>query len=167
MRTLHFVLAILSLIPISALGAPISLSAESGKFNAKTLGPHTAKAIITATVQVTEFRGAKAWPAGAYVGFHEGEDRSNSVQFVLMRNTDTDTQLAIGYRVLKDGKEQIIQFIEWAPLDAHVKVTLSFENGIAMLRVGDGELIKIKTSLQKVAPYASVSSSSASFDVSP
>lgn len=167
MRTLHFVLAILFLIPISALGATISLSAEPGKFNAKTLGPHTAKATITATVHITEFRGAKAWPAGAYVGFHEGEDRNNSIQFVLMRNTDTDTQLAIGYRVVKDGKEQTVQFIEWAPLEARVKVKLSIEKGIVILRLGEGEPIKIKTSLQKVAPYASASSSSARFDVSP
>jgi hypothetical protein len=152
---------------MSILGAPLSLSAETGKFNAKTLGPHTVKTVITATIQLTGFRGTQVWPAGAYVGFYEGEDRNNSIQFVLMRNTDTDSQLATGYRILKDGKERTIQFIEWVPLEAHAKVKLSFDNGLVLLQVGNGNPIKIKTSLRKVAPYASVSSGSANFDISP
>jgi hypothetical protein len=167
MRVLKFVLIILCLSALPTLGAPLSLSAESGKFNAKTFGAHAAETAFTATVKLTAFRGTKAWPSGAYVGFHEGEDRNNSIQFVLMRNADTDSQLATGYRILKDGKEQTVQFIGWVPLEAQAKVTLLFDNGLVMLHVGNSPVIKIKTSLRKVAPYASVSSGSANFDVSP
>lgn len=149
------------------LGATLSLSAGPGKFDAKTLGPHTVKTMITATIQLTEFRGAKAWPAGAYVGFHEGNDRDNSIQFVFMRNTDVDPQLATGYRILQDGKERAVQFIEWVPLEAHAKVTLSFDNGIVVLQAGNSDPIKVKTLLRKAAPYVSVSSGSANFVISP
>jgi hypothetical protein len=167
MRALRLIFAVLWLSPMSIFGATLSLSAEPGKYNAKTLGPHTVRTMITATIQLTGFRGIKAWPAGAYVGFHEGEDRNNSIQFVLMRNTDTDPQLATGYRILHDGKEFAVRFIKWAPLEAYTKVELSFDNGLVVLRVGNSDPIKIKTLLRKVAPYASVSSGSANFVISP
>jgi hypothetical protein len=167
MRVLQLILVALWLIPTFTLGAPLSLSAEPGQFNAKTLGPHAGKTAITATIRLTDFRGTKAWPAGAYVGFHEGEDRNNSVQFILMRNSDTDPQLATGYRILKNGKEQTIQFLAWAPLEATANVKLSFDNGVVVIQVGNGDPIKIHSSLRKVAPYASVSSGAAKFDVAP
>jgi hypothetical protein len=68
---------------------------------------------------------------------------------------------------LKDGKERAVQFIEWVLLEAHAKVKLSFDNGLVVLQMGNGDPIKIKTSPRKVAPYASVSSGSANVEVSP
>ena len=164
---LYLTAVILWLSPMLALAAPLSLSAAPGEFDAKTLGAHTVKTAITATIQLTKFRGTKAWPAGAYFGFHEGEDRKNSFQFVLMRNTNADSRLITGYRILKDGKEQTAQVIERVPLDVHAKIKLSFDNGLVVLQVGKGDPIRIKTSLRKVAPYVSVSSGSANFDVAP
>lgn len=165
MRILQYIFAILSLVPISTLGATFALVAEPGQFNAKTLGPHSQNFSFTASVRLTEFRGTNAWPSGAYMGFHESDDRSNSVQFILMRNKATDTQLAAGYRIVKNGKELDAQFIEWLPLESRVNVTFSFAKGTVKLTVGGAEPIVIQTPLRKVAPYASVSSGGANFEV--
>ncbi len=167
MRVLKVFLAVICLCPLASDGAPLSLSAESGQFKAKTLGPPEAKAILTANIQLTEFRGTNAWPSGAYLGFQEGEDRKNSIQFVLVRNSVGDSRLAAGYRILKDGREQSVQFIEWLPLNVSATVKLTMDNGLITLQVENGEPIEIKTSFREVAPFASVSSATANFNLLP
>ena len=167
MRCFRLALLVLFLSPIPLLGATVTLSAGPGQFEAKTLGPHSIKADIVAAISLTEFNGTSAWPTAAYVGFHENSNRDNSIQFVLMRNKDTDTRLAIGYRVLKNGKEQFAEFIDWRPLGAQVAVKISCNEGLVTLQVGDMAPVKIQTSLGSVAPYTSVSSGTAAFDIHP
>jgi hypothetical protein len=155
------------LSPLPSLGDTISIASAPGSFQAKTLGQPKSVQHLAATLQLTEFRGTSAWPAGAYIGFHEGVNRDNSFQFLLVRNKPADSQLALGYRVVKDGKEQSSQFIQWMPLDAQVHLKLSIKQGLVTMQVGDAAPVKIPTALKAVSPYTSVSSGTASFDVSP
>ena len=167
MRFFPACLLTLCLTSLPALGNTISIASTPGHFQAKTLGQAHVKQQFEATFQLTEFRGTSAWPAGAYIGFHEGVNRDNSFQFLLVRNNPSDAQLALGYRVVKDGKEQSAKFIKWVPLDAKVRVMLSINRGLVSMRIGDAPPIQIPTSLNQVAPYTSVSSGTANFDVLP
>jgi hypothetical protein len=166
-RFFQVCLLTICLTPLPSLANTISIASAPGSFQAKTLGQPKSVQHLEATFQLTEFRGTSAWPAGAYIGFHEGVNRDNSFQFMLMRNTQSDAQLAVGYRLVKDGKEQSSQFIQWVPLDAQVHLKLSIKQGLVTMQVGNAAPVKIPTALKSVSPYTSVSSGTATFDVSP
>lgn len=145
----------------------ISISAEPGTFNAKTLGTPSAQAMVSASFRLTAFDGARGWPPAAYVGFHQGPDRNNSFQFLIIRNTETDSYVVAGYRVMEDGCEVKQASLENLPLGAASKVRLSFANGNVRLVMDGGSPVSIRTRMTEVSPYVSVSSGSAEFIIEP
>lgn len=165
---LGMILATALLAPsIGALAEPLELSASPGYYNAKTLGPSAQTGKLTASVRLVSFNGTQGWPPAAYVGFFQGPNRDQSVQFLVIRNRDTDDYLVAGYRVIEGGKEAKVQSLANLPLGATANVSMSFKAGEVTLRLNDGAPTRISTSMAEAAPYVSVSSGSAQFNVVP
>ena len=152
---------------VGVLAEPLTLSASAGYYDAKTLGPSAQAAKLTASVRLVSFNGAQGWPPAAYVGFFHGPNRDQSVQFLVIRNRDSDGYLVAGYRVIEGGKEAEVQSLANLPLDATARVSMSFKSGEVTLRLNDRASLRISTSIAEAAPYISVSSGSAVFDVDP
>lgn len=144
-----------------------SLTANSGEFEARTLAHPSTTSSISASLRLTAFNASKKWPAAAYVGFHQGENRDNSLQFLILKRHSDDSYVVSGYRVISNGQEVSVNSIENIPLDAKARVNLSFDQGSVTLQTGETEPIRIRTSLTKVSPYVSVSSGTAEFSVGP
>ena len=157
----------LSALPFSASADPLSLSASPGYFNAKMLGPSANTGRVSASVRLVSFNGAQGWPPAAYVGFQQGPNRDHSVQFLVIRNRDSDPYLVAGYRVIEGGKESKVQSLANLPLEATARVLMSFKAGEVTLRLNDQAPIQIHTSMAEAAPYVSVSSGMAEFNVDP
>jgi hypothetical protein len=146
----------------------VTLSADAGNFNVRTLGPVASTAVLSVSVRLTAFNGSEAaWPPAAYAGFYLGQDRSNSVQFLIIRNHPSDDYLVAGYRVVEGGREAKVESLSSLPLNASVNAKLKIENGVFTLKVADANAVNIRTSLAEVAPYVSVSSGSAEFAIAP
>jgi hypothetical protein len=122
---------------------------------------------ITASVRILKFNSSKAWPPAAYAGLYQGADRSSSIQFLIIRNRNTDPNLVAGYGVVEGGCESQVESVENLPLDATAHVTLTFKDGMVMLKLNDGNVHRIRTPFTKVAPYVSVSPSIAEFLIAP
>lgn len=142
------------------------LGASSGSFNAKNLGSASSAITLAAQMKLLAFRGSTAWPASAYIGVHEGDDRNNSFQILMIRNRPEDTYLVVGYRVVVDGKEVAIQSLADVPVVSVVKIALSFNDGLVIVRVNNAQQVKVPTPFRKVSPYLSVASADAQFDIS-
>jgi hypothetical protein len=161
-------LAMALLAPLLAASAEtFSLSARPGYFNAKTLGPSAKKSTVSGSVRIVKFNGAKGWPPTAYLGFQQGPDRSQSVQFLILRNQDTDPYVIAGYRVIEGGKEMKVESLANLPLTSPTRVSLTFESGLVTLRLNERAPVLIRTNLLEAAPYVSVSSGTAEFNVDP
>jgi hypothetical protein len=145
----------------------VSLSASPGYYNAKTLGPSAQTGKLTASVRLVSFNGVQGWPPAAYVGFYQGPNRDQSVQFLVIRNRDSDNYLVAGYRVVQGGKEAKVQSLANLPLEAAARVSMSFKSGEVTLRFNDRAPMRILTSMAEAAPYVSVSSGTAEFNVDP
>ena len=164
----HFILIAAFVIAIpSAHSAPLVLSASPGTFNAKTLSSPFAKGSISYFVSLPKTNGSASWPAAAYIGFHQGPDRNNSVQFLIIKNKETDQFLVSGYRVVEAGKEVKVASLANLPLDAKIPVELSFDNGLVLLKAGNNAPVSFQTALTSVSYYVSVSSGTAEFEVNP
>ena len=159
--------AVLLALPLIALADSFSLSAKPGHFNVKTLGPAVAKGTLSATIRITNFDGGQGWPPAAYVGFHQGTDRNQSVQLLVIRNEETDAYVVAGYRVIENGKEATIESLANLPLKSIVRVRLSFDKGAITLLLNDQSPITLRTPFTQVRPYVSVSSGTAEFTVDP
>jgi hypothetical protein len=145
----------------------MSLSAFPGEFNVKTLGAVTSAGKISTSARILKFNGTDAWPPAAYVGFYEGPDRKRSIQFLIIRNRGKDPYLVAGYRVIENGRETRIESLDNLPLDARVRVHLTFVKGVVTLKLNDREPHTIRTPFTNVAPYVAVSSGTGEFTVDP
>lgn len=144
----------------------IKLSAETGTFNVKTLGLASTSVTLSADIKLLGFRGSRTWPASAYIGFFEGNDRNLSLQILIIRNRPEDPYLVVGYRLVSEGKETVVKSLENVPVASVVKISMSFQNGLAKVRVNGQPPVLISTSLHSVSPYVSVASGDAEFAVS-
>ena len=166
LRPLVLVVVFLISIPF-AHSAPLELSASPGTFSAKTLSSPFAKGSISYFVSMPKTNGSASWPASAYIGFHQGQDRNNSVQFLIIKNKETDQFLVSGYRVVEAGKEVQVASLANLPLDAKIPVELSFDSGLVLIQAGNNPPVSIQTALTSVSYYVSVSSGTAEFEVNP
>jgi hypothetical protein len=166
--SVRIILVIALLIGSTTVWADIiNLSARPREFNAKTLGPSGSHGRISGSLRILEFKGGKGWPAAAYIGFHQGLNRNESIQFLLIRIRETDTYLVAGYRLIEAGKEAKVEALANLPLHSSVRVSLSFESGLVTLQMNDKAPVRVRTSLSEVSPYVSVSSGTAEFNIDP
>jgi hypothetical protein len=154
---------LVSLSPVAAAAKTLTLSAESGEFNASTLGAAASSTAIAGSFRIVSFSGTRAWPPAAYMGVHQGPNRNNSVQVLAIRNREADDVLVLGYRLVVDGKEAKVASLESVPLAATVRVSVVFKDGVAVIRVNGGKPVELQTPFREVAPYVSVSSGRAEF----
>jgi len=157
----------LAAVRVVAASEPITLSAPAGEFRVKTIGPSSAVAHVSVALTLVELDGTNAWPPAAYVGFYQGPDRKESIQFLIIRNKEADNYLVAGYRLIEHGKETEAHSLHSFPLDAVVLVRLGFDGGIVYLWLDGTDPIRLTTPFKKVAPYVSVSSGTARFKVDP
>lgn len=143
------------------------LSAEAGKFQANPIGEPANTVNISTSFKLTDFDGSAGWPPAAYVGFFQGPDRNESFQFLIIRNGGNAPFLTVGYRVIEDGKQKSVASLANIPLDSSASVKLTFNKGIVTVNYGDQAPIMVKTKLIKVAPYVSVSSGTAEYEMRP
>lgn len=146
-----------------AWGETIRMSAQPGKFDARTLGTPAAAVSFSGTAKLLAFASSPQWPAASYIGIHEGADRNNSVQVLAIRNRPADDHLVVGYRVVVDGKEREVRSITSIPLNAAWNVRIRFTNGVAHLQVNSERAVEVQTPFNRVVPYVSVSSGDAEF----
>lgn len=143
------------------------LSANPGEFNPKTLGPVSSRGSLSASFQLIKFNSSKAWPAAAYVGFYQGPNRDNSVQFLIIRNQETDNYVVAGYRVIEGGRQTKIESLANLPPDTAAQVSLSFEKSVVTLTLNNQYSRTFRVPMTEVTPYVSVSSGTAEFNVAP
>jgi hypothetical protein len=165
LRSLILVVGLSASFCVSA--EEISLSAHPGEFNVKTLGPASSRSSLSVSLHLVEFKNTQEWPTAAYAGFFQGQNRDNSVQFVLIRNKVTDAYIVAGYRVIENGREAKVKSITTLPLESTVNVFLGFKDGVTTIKLDGKHTAFVRTSLKKVSPYVSVSSGTAEFNVGP
>lgn len=156
-----------TLLPLCATAETFSLSASPGEFNPKILGNPSPRTSLTATVEITKFAPSKDWPPAAYVGFFQGKSRANSVQFIVIRNHETDSYVVAGLRVIEDGKEVKVISLANIALNTKANLSLSIDSGVVTLMFPPGAPVMLRTNLAEVSPYVSVSSCTAEFTVGP
>lgn len=168
MRLSLVFLACLLVVPIRASCAEVvTLRAHPGEYFVKTLVEPASTSKLSLSVRITKFAGTREWPSAAYVGFYEGPDRKQSVQFLIIRNRESDPYVVAGYRVIENGREQQVESLANLPLDHEAQVDMSFLNGVVTLRLNGGALRTVNTKLRTVAPYLAVSSSTGEFKIEP
>lgn len=149
---------LLSLLCACSDGEKITLAAGPGQFSARELGTPSVKGSFAATLEIAEFNPSEKWPTAAYVGFCEGKNRNESVQFLVIRNKPTDDYLVAGYRIIEGGREVKVESLRNVPLTARVSVRMSIENGLVTIKYLSEPPVSLQTSLTEGTPYASVSS---------
>jgi hypothetical protein len=160
-------LAIAAFLPLPAPADAFTLSAHPGYYNAKTLGSVASKATVSGSLRIVQFNGGNGWPPGAYVGFHQGPDRDQSVQFVVIRNKESDPYVVAGYRVIEGGKEAKVASLANLPVDSVVRFALVFDKGVVTLQMNDQSPVTVRVPFTEAASYVSVSSGTAEFKVDP
>ena len=153
------------IIGARAVPRTLSLRAEPEHFNAKTLEAAADSVVLRASMRIRSFAGTDRWPTAAYTGVHQGPDRNESVQVLVIRNRASDGFLVLGWRLVVGGKEVHVQSVENVPLDAWVQVSLTFASGLANVRVNGSAPTQIATPFRRVSPYVSVSSGEAEFKI--
>lgn len=148
-----------------AVPRTLSLRAEPGHFNAETLQAAAESVVLKGSMRIRSFAGTDSWPTAAYIGVHQGPNRNESVQVLVIRNRASDQYLVIGWRLVVGGKEVHVHSIENVPLTAQVQVSIAFANGVATIRANGSAPTEVPTPFRKVAPYVSVSSGEAEFAI--
>lgn len=158
-------LAVAVFMPLVAIADAFSLSAEPGQFRRRSLGLPAGKISVSVSMRMLKFNSSQGWPSAAHVGFHQGADLKQSVRFFVIGIKETDPYLVAAYRVFEDGKETKEERIANLPVQSVVRVTLSFDGGIVTLRMNNHPPITVSTGFTQVAPYVSVQSGTAEFEV--
>lgn len=134
------------------------LDASSGTYNSQDIGEPSDTHSLKAVLAFSEFKHDGKWPPAVYIGFHEGDDKNNSFQFLIMRNKIEDDYIVAGYRIIENGEEVQVKSVKQFGLHDEPSVDISFNEGEASISVDGDTAIKIKTKLKLVKPYISVSS---------
>jgi hypothetical protein len=67
-----------------------------------------------------------------------GEDRSSSVQFVLIQNNASDDYLVAGYRVIESGEDVNVVALDTIRVGDPVEVSMTFADGFTTIVLEDG-----------------------------
>ena len=138
------------------------LEAPAGHYRGVDIGEPGKRNKFGFRIKMQEYALGTKWPPGAYVGFYEGEDRKNSVQFMLLKHPEENILLA-AYRHFKDGEEIEYKSLSNIESDEEVFVKVAItENKIYILLEGANP-VSLRTTLTNAIPYISVSSGSAIF----
>jgi len=143
------------------------LEAHAGEYQAENIGSEARNIRINASFGLEKFYYGSKYTPAAYVGLHQGEDRTNSFQFIITNNGEKDKRLIAGYRVIENGEEVKYESLEYVEMNERVKIKIEFNDGLVEFYLNNGSCIKVKTNLEKVRPYISVSSGAAKFLMSP
>jgi len=141
------------------------MHAKPGEFDASTLGPPSSATSVRGTLRIVEFDPSAKWPTAAHIGLHQGPNRNDSVQVLAIRNRPSDDYLVVGFRHIAGGKEVEVRTIQNVGVGTVVRVHIEFRNGVAKVRANDASTFEVSTALRAVAPYVSVSSGRAEFEV--
>ncbi len=142
------------------------LKAKPGKYNAVDIGEISKETNFSVKLKLTEYNQTPEWPPAAYVGLYQGDNRSDSVQFVIIRNKPTDKHVVAGYRVIESGRITAIKSLAKLELDTHAQVMFSVLDGVVKLSLHGVDPVEFKTNFDKVKPYISVSSGIAEYEIS-
>ena len=145
----------------------LTLTAPPGEFRIYAIGTESTQSSFPVKLTLESLDRHSKWPPAAYVGFYQGEDRNNSVQFVLIQKNADDDGLISGYRIIEEGKEVKVITLDTIKEDHSVEVSMMFSDGVATIGIEGGLSNEERTNLKSVTPYVSVSSGSARFDFSP
>lgn len=151
--------------PSAAAAEQFALAAQRGQFLARTLAPSSPKVALAVRTRLTEFRGTIEWPSAAMVGFHQGADRKDSVQFYIYRIPGANPYLVVGYKLLVGGRNEDSGVLATAPLEVATKFELDFDRGAVRVLLDDGRRVEVTTPFSEVSPYVSVASGTAEFQV--
>lgn len=143
------------------------LIAKPGNFKAHPIGKHASSNEIEGTISFRSLYSDPSWPPAAYMGMHEGQDRNNSVQTVVIRNKPTDDLLIVGYRVIINGKEAEVAAITSLNANDKAHIKMHFKDGRTTIQVNELSPIIVLTPFSNVATYVSTSSAEAIFDLAP
>lgn len=145
----------------------LTLRAPPGEFRIHDIGAKSETASLSVRLTLAALDRHPEWPPAAYVGFYEGEDRNNSIQFVLIQNDADDDYLVAGYRIIEDGLEAKVVALDTIREGRSVEVSMAFASGVTTIAIKDGSSGEEQTKLKVVTPYVSVSSGTATFEVVP
>lgn len=158
-----WILCVMLVFSIAAqAGYQYLLDAPAGEYRRSDFGEPGEHIKYGLRIKMEGYALGTKWPPGAYTGFYDGVDMNNSVQFLILKHPDKDLMVA-AYRVLKDGEEVRYQKLESVPADEEVFVKIGKAGNKIYIFMDDARPITIKTDLQKVTPYISVSSGKALF----
>ena len=144
----------------------IRLSADPGHFRYEPLAEMPARTLrFSVAMRIREFTDAEGWPPASYMGIFQGTDRRNSLQVLAIRNQPADATLVVGYRLIVDGQEREVASLLALPPDEAIQVEISFDEGMAAIRIGPSAPLLVSTPFAAVVPYVSVSSATAEFQV--
>lgn len=160
-----FVKRLTAATPLPASVNTVALSAVPGTFEFQVLGTPAKQASVSASLHLTRFNASDSWPPAAYLGFFQGQDWNNSVQFLIILNKKDDSFLVAGYRIVENGAEVKSEALANMPLDSKTNVTLSVDNGLVTVSIPPRVHVSFQTNLGEVTPYVSVSSGAAEFSI--
>ena len=143
-------------------GQQYLLDAPAGHYRGVDIGESGKDSKFGIRIKMQSFALGTKWPPGAYVGFYEGVDRKNSVQFMLLKHPEEDILLA-AYRQLEDGEEIKYKRISNIGSDEEVFVKIGITENTVYILLEGASPVSVKTTLANATPYISVSSGSAMF----
>lgn len=151
--------------PSLAGAEQFALTAPRGQYLARTLAPHAPQMAFAVRTRLTEFRGTLEWPSAAMVGFHQGADRQDSVQFYVSRLPGANPYLVVGYKLVVAGREEGSGVLAKIPLEAVTRFELRFDHGAVLVLLNEETRVEVTTPFTEVSPYVSVASGTAEFQV--
>ena len=143
----------------------VTIEANPGEFNAVNLGNKNQNLSLSVKMKIVKYSSDSKWPPGAYMGFYQGDDRNNSIQFLIIKNNPEDDYVVAGYRLLKSGQVVEVESLANLKLNEVASVKMKISKGVAYIHLEGVDKIKVQTHLSDVRPYISVSSGAAHFNV--
>ena len=151
-----------------AANRTIELEASAGYYEDKTIGDLSEISKFLASFRITKQYLDSKWPSAAYAGFYQGQDQSDSFQFLIIKDPNVkNSEMAVGYRIIERGKEKTKVYLATIEASSYTNATLECNKGKITIRYDKQKPIIIKTHLKKVIPYISVSSGTAEFKIHP
>jgi len=149
-------------------GLTIDMDASAGHYDVKTVGDLSEISRLAISFRMTKQYSYAQWPSAAYASFYQGQDRSHSFQFLIIKDPGIkESEMAVGYRMIEGGKEKAKVYLATVDASSYTDATLEFNKGEIKINYGGQKPIIVKTHFQKVTPYISVSSGMAEFKMHP
>lgn len=152
-------------VPSLAAAEQFTLTAQRGQYLARTLAPSSPQLALAVRTRLTDFRGTMEWPSAAMVGFHQGADRKDSVQFYVYRIPGANPYLVVGYKLVVGGRNEGSGVLATTSLEAVTQFELRFDHGAVLVLLNEGTRVEVTTPFTEVSPYVSVASGTAEFQV--